>query len=366
MPQVSLFRKMPFGFLRIVDQYVNYNNNALQHYSIEQDSDDGVLYLTPFPTNHAVEKTYDCGFAFPYRTDINTNTNSTTAKVREIARYDPVWCSDYVFTCQGVNCFQWYMSPPLRTTEDDVVLCDAVNKRYPVVNGRFRTLPHFMCKNDSVPVNITGNLNAGIVFDNPALRDIYDNVSGLCFCGPYLDENLNPVSYQDKPSAYPLFRFETSFTQPETPMFVEFMHTNPYTAMGMTTPDAFRYGGGGRNGGSGSLGSWFSWGGTLDQSRVVYPKHILIEGRLKQADPWEILDVVELPERALNFPLFHLSYTRTVRFLRFTVLSIHYAPTMQITVTEQGRSNTKAVVNTFPQYFYFPRTLFYPKNPKFL
>jgi len=90
--------------------------------------------------------------------------------------------------------------------------------------------------------------------------------------------------------------------------------------------------------------------GSIDNNPIM-PHCVLLEGKLRPNDRWEILDSIELPFTydSLPYLLYRLAYKRKIRYVRFTIMSIYMGldeyPNMKYT------------------HLYFPKMDFFT-NPK--
>jgi hypothetical protein len=79
----------------------------------------------------------------------------------------------------------------------------------------------------------------------------------------------------------------------------------------------------------------------------VMPHYVLLEGKLKPDDRWEILDAIELPFTydLLPYPLYRLAYRRKIKHVRFTIMSIY--------IGLDGYPNIKHTHLYFPKMDFF-------------
>jgi len=187
-----------------------------------------------------------------------------------------------------------------------------------------------------------------------------DPPSDFLMIYPYVrrnDDTKSLVSYETKPSHYPLVRFECEFIKQETPTHVEVIpaananrdgvewsnerqRLNSFPSLNISsasnpignhTPDNF-------------------YNQSQGNGRApIMPRHVLLEGKLRADDRWEMLDVIELPfsYHELPYPLYKLIYQRKIKYIRFTIMSIYMS--------------MQSYPSLFYSYLYFPKMDFFTK-----
>ena len=271
----------------------------------------------------------------------------------EIYRYAPVW-------------FQWYSAAPLAMTRD-VVFTDAKNGVYPTKGKLLRVELGSGCV---VPFVFSGHPSTSMLIPLRLVWDVMkdyessDKPSDFLTTYAYVsDDKKSLISYAGKPSHFPLLRFECEFLHNETPTHVEVIPAMNATMDGDALPkerltkfpfiadnnftlvdaDSFLAMC------SSSYGSGLGYG-SVDNNPIM-PHRVLLEGKLKANDRWEILDSIELPFTydSLPYPLYRLAYRRKIKYVRFTILSIY--------MSLENYPNMKYT------HLYFPKMDFFT-NPK--
>jgi len=214
-----------------------------------------------------------------------------------VYRYAPVW-------------FQWYCAAPLVMTRD-VVFTDAKDGVYPTKGKLLRVEPGAGC---AVPFSYSGHPSTSMLVPLRLVWDVFkdykssDKPSDFLITYPYVnDDKKTLISYEGKSSHFPLLRFECEFLRNETPTHVEvipamdavmdgdtlskerltkfpFMADSNFTlvdADSFLTVCSF-------SSGSGS-GSSFD---VMADNNPIMPHCVLLEGKLKADDRWEILDSI--------------------------------------------------------------------------
>jgi hypothetical protein len=234
----------------------------------------------------------------------------------------------------------------------DVVFTDARNGIYPTQGKVLRVKPGSGC---AVPFLYSGHPSTSMLIPLRLVWDVnsdsyneHSPPSDFLMIYPYVNTKENQLfSYEGNPSHFPLIRFECEFTNSETPTHVEVIPAANATRDGIDwqneqqkltqfpslksergmydlptldlTPDDFL-----AEVHTSSRNS-SDYESNATTKIPIMPRHVLLEGKLKQGDKWEILDEIELPFSyyTLPYPLYRLTYKRKIKYVRFTVMSIY-------------------------------------------
>jgi len=245
---------------------------------------------------------------------LDDTLSSTERANQRIYRYAPLW-------------FQWYRAAPLSMTRE-VVFTDAKSGVYPTQGKVIRVKPGSGCK---VPFVYTGHPATSMLIPLRLVWDVLNKdgssvgsapPTDFLMIYPYVNNKKDDtVSYEGSASHYPLIRFECEFNRVETPSHVEVIPAanapkdgeewekqQKLTVFPSVEQDADVF-----------LGSLHS-----EVKAPVMPRHVLLEGKLRAGDRWEVLGMIELPfSYRLPYDMHRLTYKRKIKFVRFTVMGIY-------------------------------------------